>query len=117
CSTATICITGAAGISSRLTFTIVSAAPPARPGRVARSMIPIPLRMLHFARSRCHARSSLLGRFTAPGALPLLVGALVVSLLPSVGAAQEGGASSHAPAITFLWIAFLLVAARVSGLV
>jgi Kef-type K+ transport system membrane component KefB len=49
--------------------------------------------------------------------LPFVVGALLLSFVPSFLRAQEAEAGHHAPTITILWIAVLLLAARLSSLI
>src|SRR5690606_24111434 len=62
-------------------------------------------------------RSALLCRMVSPGMLPFLVGALLLTLVPSFLRAQEADAGHHAPTITILYIAILLLAARLSSLI
>ena len=49
--------------------------------------------------------------------LPIVLGAFAFGLIPSLVRAQEHEAAAHAPAITLLWIAVLLLAARFSSLI
>ena len=49
--------------------------------------------------------------------LPFVLGALLLSLLPNLLRAQEAEAGHHAPTVTILWIAVILLAARLSSLV
>lgn len=62
-------------------------------------------------------RSSVLARFTSRGMLPFVIAALLVTLVPNLLRAQEADAGHHAPVMTILWIAILLIAARLSNIV
>jgi Kef-type K+ transport system membrane component KefB len=60
-------------------------------------------------------RTPLLARFCAPAIIPFVLGALALSLIPDLLRAQEADAGHHAPAVTILWIAIILLAARLSS--
>lgn len=59
----------------------------------------------------------MLARVARPGFAPLLLGALLVTLVPRIVGAQEHEVGHHGPGATILWIAVLLLAAKLSGLV
>ena len=61
--------------------------------------------------------SRLLSRVASPAMVPFLMGAFILSLIPDLLGAQEADAGHHAPAVTILWIAVLLLAARLSSLI